>query len=221
MNNDKRLSLAISSIRFPLAILIVLAHANPFKFPYLIGNAKFNLIENWIHYPITFVAWSIFSSAVPLFFAISGYLFFVKIEFFSKRVYFDKLKSRFYSLVIPYMVWNMTFVFYLGLWRTQSLIYLENLFMLFVGSPKDNVVNMVMSCPVDLPLWFVRDLIGAVLLSPLVYFGVKKPKYGIIVFVILLFLVYRLFSKTILDSWFFCTLYAFFRNGCLFGRSQN
>ena len=195
MNNDKRLSLAISSIRFPLAILIVLAHANPFKFPYLIGNAKFNLIENWIHYPITFVAWSIFSSAVPLFFAISGYLFFVKIEFFSKRVYFDKLKSRFYSLVIPYMVWNMTFVFYLGLWRTQSLIYLENLFMLFVGSPKDNVVNMVMSCPVDLPLWFVRDLIGAVLLSPLVYFGVKKPKYGIIVFVILLFWFIGCFPK--------------------------
>lgn len=39
-------------------------------------------------------------NAVPLFFFISGYLFFLK-----KDTYLNKWKKRFKSLVIPYIIW--------------------------------------------------------------------------------------------------------------------
>ena len=42
--------------------------------------------------------------AVPIFFMISGYLFFLTYKL-SIEKYFYKVKSRFLSLMIPYLIW--------------------------------------------------------------------------------------------------------------------
>lgn len=45
------------------------------------------------------------SAAVPLFFAISGYMFFWGINSFNKDTYIKKLKKRIQSLLVPYLFW--------------------------------------------------------------------------------------------------------------------
>ena len=57
---------------------------------------------------------------VPLFFFISGFLFFYYDDF-SKNVYLGKIKKRFKSLVVPYIFWNLVVVgFYFKFWTVSS-----------------------------------------------------------------------------------------------------
>ena len=44
---------------------------------------------------------------VPLFFTISGYLFFLN---YSKYDYYRKIKTRTKSLLVPYLIWNTFFI---------------------------------------------------------------------------------------------------------------
>ena len=45
----------------------------------------------------------------PLFFAISGYLFFYSVDF-SGKVYAGKMKRRLHSLLVPYFLWNTIYL---------------------------------------------------------------------------------------------------------------
>ena len=45
--------------------------------------------------------------AVPIFFLVSGYLFFVKLEEWNTNIWIDKLKKRVKTLLIPYVLWNL------------------------------------------------------------------------------------------------------------------
>lgn len=65
-----------------------------------------------------FISRILASVAVPLFFFISGYLFFFRTTF-SVDVYKKKLKSRIKTLLIPYLFWN--FVVLVGHWIVTVL----------------------------------------------------------------------------------------------------
>lgn len=45
--------------------------------------------------------------AVPIFFLISGYLFFVRLEEWDTGIWTGKLKKRIKTLLIPYLIWNI------------------------------------------------------------------------------------------------------------------
>lgn len=49
--------------------------------------------------------------AVPLFFLISGFLFFYRLRGFNHAVYLSKLRKRFWSLFVPYLFWSFFAVF--------------------------------------------------------------------------------------------------------------
>lgn len=135
--------------------------------------------------------------AVPLFYIISGYLFFLKT---SKGIYSfqDKLKKRIKTLLVPYIIANIfTFIFYsilnvialnvpyvgsfvnfkvldivvTGLWPTLKLIFIEP--------------------PIAFQLWFVRDLMLIMLFSPVIWWGLRFICKGIVgnILGVLLFLL--------------------------------
>lgn len=87
---DKLQSRVIDLLRYPLAVLVVMCHCG-----FLDGGG---------------IAVQIFFSetlphvAVPLFLHFSGYLFFKEGEF-DKTLYLRKLKSRFRTLFVPYIIW--------------------------------------------------------------------------------------------------------------------
>ena len=175
---------SINMLRFPLAILVVFVHGfgadidvSELHASGLTGLAVYDYIR-------LFFSVVIARSAVPIFFIISGYLLFRKVEEYSKQVYVGELKKRWHSLVIPHLSWNVlialwTLAFKLGgillhgkPWSGFGDYFLQNgcLHMLWDSSVWDERttwlgVEIHNSGPVLLPFWYMRDLIMMVVLS--------------------------------------------------------
>lgn len=105
-NNDAILSKTIMFLRFPLIIAVVLIHTN---FNGLTMNGTLWVSEG--QFPTYDLVYHVVSNelariAVPLFFFISGFLFFYHSDF-SKEIYRKKLKKRIRTLLIPYMFYPL------------------------------------------------------------------------------------------------------------------
>lgn len=114
----------------------------------------------------------------PLFFVISGYLFFVNFRP-TCNSFIQKYISRFRTLVIPYVFWNiMFFLFIIGL---KSLPFIGR----YVNG--DFTYLMSMNCleqfdcffvqPIAFHLWFIRDLILIICFTPLIWLLNKHVPY--------------------------------------------
>ena len=116
--------------------------------------------------------------AVPTFFSLSAFLFYRN---FSLSQYSAKLKRRFKSLCIPYLIWNL---FYCVLFVGSHYIPLirNNTNSTTEFDLVNNLLGILMSDYT--PLWFVRNLIIYVLLSPLIYYFVKNKTIGLIIILI-------------------------------------
>lgn len=187
--NDSLLSKTISYLRFPLIVGVVFIHSN-----ILVMNIQGAVIR-YDRWPIVAFVINLFSSVfadicVPLFFFISGFLFFYNSDF-SKKIYLTKLKKRVKTLLVPYLIWN--FVAFIIL-----LIQVHPRFIHFFPLLKDYrvditsflssfwVTNIPISMsgpanPINTPLWFIRDLMILVLLSPIIWWLIKRLKSGIII----------------------------------------
>lgn len=163
-------SLAISISRFPLSLLVVFIHS--------LGTtddlAFFAFRDFFSNYFCSFV--------VPTFFIISGYLFFLKTEeSFTSKLYLKKIRTRTITLLIPYVVWNLLAVlldfikWYIG--QVSWLNYGEESFsrlllLTFFGDLSD--ASSGVYYPINLPLWYIRDLMVLCLLTPLIYVICKR-----------------------------------------------
>ena len=99
INNEELESKVISFLRFPLIVGVVFIHAQFFVVP-IDGNLID--IENFTisHEAMRILSPGICDLCVPLFFAISGFLFF-RNSIFNSNVYLYKIKNRIKTLVIP------------------------------------------------------------------------------------------------------------------------
>lgn len=111
--------------------------------------------------------------AVPLFFLLSSYLYFLNTD--GKIAGFlVKMKKRVRTLLVPFLFWSLFgIVFYFTL---QSIPQSAPFFT------KGHVVNFslqqwlqtIFITPIPYQLWFLRDLIVLVALSPVLYFLVRN-----------------------------------------------
>lgn len=130
--------------------------------------------------------------AVPTFFLISGFLFFKKLEDWNKAEWYRKLRARFSSIIIPYVICISIFsckhiVSHLINGDLTSWLDSQGgILNLFWASEywKAGQKNMfgqsiIMSGPAAYHLWFLRDLIVVVLCTPLYYamFAMKGEKH--------------------------------------------
>lgn len=178
---DKDISQSISYLRLPLALLIVFGHANILSFP-ICSHGEFAIYNlSIISYPISFFSLILFGSAVPLFFMVSGYLFFAKESSFNLHIYKIKIRKRFFSLLVPYLMWNVTYVLFncFAEWsRGKEIEVLEQI--RGVWAMKGS------SFPADPVLWFVRDLIVCIILAPVLYYISRRRWVFSVLFVLLL-----------------------------------
>lgn len=197
-------SKTISFLRFPLIVGVVFIHS---RFEDVIFNGV-NLMENenfFIYENISYLFSDIFSSiAVPLFFFFSGFLFFYKTEKFTPHIYFQKLKKRFKTLLIPYIIWNLITVLLYFIQQT----FLSDLssgnnkfvseytgsdwFLVFWDMDKVNPISFTSNgLPICHQFWFIRDLMIVILVSPIVYFYIKKFRiYSVVLLGVLWFFGY-------------------------------
>lgn len=192
-------------LRFPLICIVVLIHTLQAD-----EHVEFGILY---HDALYFFQESIGRSAVPVFFVISGYLFFYKVAGLTTEIYKSKLKRRVKSLLIPYLIWNALALLECCI---KHLPVLAGLFPNIVNQPID-VFFCIKSfwctpegtCPIYYPFWYIRDLMMCVLLTPVIYFSIKKLK---LLWLLLLF-AGMLFKVEMIPGLGFGSLF-YFSAGC-------
>lgn len=177
-NNDTTLSKTIMFLRFPLIIAVVFIHTNNQIFikDSLLAHENQFPTYNLIHHIITNELSQI---AVPLFFFISGFLFFYHSDF-NMEAYTHKLKKRFRTLLIPYIFWNVAVLFMTLLNQFMT----PGKQMLIVGYNWIDWLNLFWNhngMPICYQFWYIRDLIVVIFFTPILYYLVRYFKvYGVI-----------------------------------------
>ncbi|MBN1403010.1 MAG: acyltransferase [Opitutales bacterium] len=173
---DKISSERITLLRFPLMIMVLVAHASG-------ETVNLNGVVYGYEGKMTYLTWLsscivgqyICRLAVPVFLIISAYFLF-KHAPWSPAEFVTLLRKKARSLALPYFVWNIIAygsILLLYAFRGQPLV-----------SADDSVARMQILNGVGLgvhlaafQLWFLRDLLILILFSPLIYLAIKHiPK---------------------------------------------
>ena len=183
-------SKVIDLLRFPLAAFVVVEHIFNFNDINIAGNIISVTNYPILNHTVTFVTAFFSTNSVPIFYFISGYLFFLGTDNFSKTVYRKKLQKRFHSLFIPYIVWNTLALILLLISSSPlfSAVYsngaftpsLRGLLSCYWSFDKSYLFQIPFAgnvSPVNAPLWFVRNLMVAVLLTPAIHCILKRLRY--------------------------------------------
>jgi peptidoglycan/LPS O-acetylase OafA/YrhL len=186
MTNEDLLSKTITYLRFPLAVGVTFIHFN------LSDGLKINGIQHglgnpdWFFFIVNFISEVLVRINVPLFFVISGFLFFYRTDF-SETVYKHKLKSRAKTLLVPYLLWNSIailwkLIFFLPVLSSfvrpveidLSFTRIINTFFfdtdnrgIFIGPVHAESSPEIY--PINDPLWYVRDLMLMAICSPIIH----------------------------------------------------
>ena len=157
------LSKSINIVKAALLVGVVMIHCNPLQYYSPDAGSVLEIYSSLA---------AVLSFCVPGFFIISGYLFFANIDKFTWTVYGAKMKSRLFSLLIPYLIWCTLY----GIVRYFKAKYL--------GFEGDGIVvdgefsiigfikgywNTGAGYPMGFALWFIRNLIVFQLLTQILH----------------------------------------------------
>ncbi len=162
---------SLNALKFVMIIFVVFIHMNP-------RIESYGEFSMWIN---QFV-----QVAVPVFFILSGFFFFR--NGWNKNTdwqetYKSKIGKRIYSLLIPYLIWNVLPIINYSCGNIYSII--------FKGKKADELIYYLQELwssglwhiwwdkypgelPYNFPLWYVRDLVILCIVSPLIFFIIKK-----------------------------------------------
>ena len=193
MDSVKLQSTTIDLLRFPMAIMVIFIHMNPNVINLI--EADFSLISWRGIYNVVGILMShvLTHIAVPTFFFISGFLFFINFQKWSWEGYKEKLNRRIKTLFIPYLLWNIVPFLLVALGMIVGVVIKGNSIEGVQTLITDNNWHIFYDCnewattrinwlgenlrktgPYDLPLWFLRDLIFVTILTPIIYYIIKK-----------------------------------------------
>lgn len=135
----------------------------------------------------TFVSGMMGRCAVPLFYVISGYLFFLKVPEGMKSIY-GKMRKRVGTLVVPYIIGCLFFVGFGVLMAVLPGVskYMNSSMMPLFSNPVGEILRSIFydagnGSPCAFQLWFLRDLILIVATSPLWYLILKHLRWILVV----------------------------------------
>lgn len=128
---------------------------------------------------------AICGTANRLFFFISGMLFFNGITKAADCL--GKMRKRVRTLLVPYLIWNVIFVlWYVVLHFVPGVKSFVNSDMTSQFSSLWQGIYTLWIMPASFPLWFLRDLICMVALSPIIWLYIKHFKLvGVILFMLI------------------------------------
>lgn len=175
-NNKISFSNKIYLISFILSVMIVYLHS------------LFKSNSETLLYAYRYL-FNLENICVPMFFMISGYLFYRNFSI-DKLLY--KYKSRFKSLFIPYLIWNI-------------IAFLYSFCISKFAGANVEIPNGILSNVYKIlnsnysVLWFVKYLMIFTLLSPLIYYLMKRKSSVLIIIGCVVFLGYSVYSRLFPD----------------------
>ena len=172
----------IRQLRFPMILLVTYAHSYG-------GMAEgFSLLSSeWNTYEFLklLVSQTLVKVAMPVFFIMSGYLFFANVDRLDVTIYKKKIWRRVKTLLIPYLIWNL-------LMAVKLKTFSWSIYWVFwcpAGIQTDWLGHeQMMTAPANMPLWFLRDLMVVSLLTPIIYILVRKLGYWLMALLTVLYL---------------------------------
>lgn len=178
MQITPEVSCRIKVLRLPLIIGIVTIHSSLVPLGY--ADQFFQI----------FISGTWGGSCVAFLFTLSGFLFFRNFKL-SLKSYLEKLKSRFWTLLVPYLFWNLALLamvlIVLNVPATSSII--QGHYKQYIGDYSfanfvDCLTGSKSNYPIAFHFWYVRDLIAMVILSPVFLLIARKiPYLGLALFV--------------------------------------
>lgn len=128
------------------------------------------------------------SVAVPLFFFISGLLFFKNVEGINDCLI--GLKKRVRTLLVPYIIWNLVFVGWFILLHvipgTSRFINSDILSHFSWENPFEGLRFLFFE-PAAFQLWFLRDLMAYMLTTPILLYAIKRYPFFTLIAMIVFF----------------------------------
>jgi surface polysaccharide O-acyltransferase-like enzyme len=154
----------IRIISFVAILLVVFLHAYNLDS----GNGVLLFDKSPVWFIQDIISFGVTRIAVPIFFLISGFLFFFKTSG-TLEAFRLKIIKRFRTLLIPFLFWSLAGIFlYFFL---QQIPQLQGFFS--KGLVRDYSLEKwlvtIFVHPIPYQFWFIRDLMVLVLLSPLLY----------------------------------------------------
>jgi surface polysaccharide O-acyltransferase-like enzyme len=195
-------------LSFIAMVMVVVLHAYKAPLSYHLGNPLLN--GGYAFFIQIFFSEGITRIAVPLFFLISGYLFFLN---FNATVseFALKYKRRAKSLLVPYLLWS---AWGLGFYAVLQLPAASRHFFtndLVLDYSFMKILDTLFLNPIPYQLWFLRDLMVLVALSPLISKCLQYLKFVPVLLLFIAWLVFFKFSFVVFrtESFFFFSLGAY------------
>lgn len=145
------------------------------------------LASDWNTYEFLklLVSQTLVKVAMPVFFIMSGYLFFANVDKWDVATYKKKILRRVKTLLMPYLIWNLLMAVKLKTFSMSMLWAYWNP----AGTQIDWFGHeQLMTAPANMPLWFLRDLMVVSLLTPILYILVRKFGYWLMAVLTVLYL---------------------------------
>ncbi|MDQ7959309.1 MULTISPECIES: acyltransferase [Flavobacterium] len=169
------LSRKIKVISFISIVMVVILHC------YNLDKSIYENEKNITWFIQTIISFGITRIAVPVFFIISGYLFFL--TFNGNSDFVLKMKKRFRTLVVPYLFWSFFGIFFY--YTLQSIPQTQSFFTkkLIKDCTIYELFDLAFLNIIPYQFWFIRDLIVLTILSPVIYFLLKKLSFWLLLFI--------------------------------------
>lgn len=171
---NKSDSQLITSIKIPLILLVILSHCVSIRTTTpaslsLSGDNGFHMVE--------LISRSLGYVGVSGFAIISGYLF----ALFPPKSYLHLLQVKSRTLILPYILWVLIAI--VCVWA-KNVIALQVGFApgyseVEIGWLRDNSLRELIFMPFNGPLWYIRELIYLMLLSPIINLLIRYLKGGL------------------------------------------
>lgn len=173
--DEDRYLVRLDVLRFPLIVLIVYLHACGVTANFADGARA--LADARIVANVQLVTAAIARIAVPLFFLMSGLLFFRGTRF-SLAVYRARLRSRGRSLLIPFLFWNLALAALVAIAQTTPALapFFNSQNLAVRDMSPFQLLDAVLGItryPIAYQFWFIRDLMLLALASPLIWLAAR------------------------------------------------
>jgi len=191
MSQSKRFWNKITIISFACSLMVIYTHA---------FNLETYGIKDGLIYNIEIITNTFNTNAVPFFFAISGLLFFRNFQMNDIRI---KYKKRVKTILIPYIIWCIIYYLF-NVVVTNANIFFNIANVKPVELSISELINWLWNTEYY-TLWFLKNLIIFIALSPIEYFVLKNRKkipMGIFSFVVAFFIIDAI-NVRILDGFIF------------------
>lgn len=168
MTYKEKQSRAIEILRFPLAVLVVCIHTYYFNTQHINqigGGTLASIVEDFID----LISIVLTDCAVPMFYVISGYLYFLKKQQYSFHEYLDKTKGKCLTLLLPFFCWNL-----IAIAAHPNLFVNATITEKILGFWSTRMEWGCLAGPWDGPLWFIRDLFVTMLFAPAIAWFIRK-----------------------------------------------